>query len=511
MNLGSATRFVAAAVALALLSGCGSDYRPPEFPTTGVPAGPLGQVIDIEASLPLLRVVGSDLAGVELELRIELERVGFGEIPARVEYGRARLPMDSAEVDDLSDGRTTVTVTPDRWQTGRLGPLRIDGTTTFELVLDGTPHRKGWRPAGRAWESRGSTFGAFEGWRRHRFLVSGSDFLSSTGRVSEVSLVKEAEIRVRPRLELVSSDADLAAGGGAVFAINRFTFDNLQRLDPLSAFATSWQASMGAGSNPQDVVQLTDDKAYVTRYEPPYDDVAVFDPRRGTLLASIPLGPFAENGDGVPRPQAMAVAEGAVFVALQDIDRSFIEFAEGKLAVIDPFTDAVVGIVPLGGKNPSTIREVIQADGRRMLYVALSGIFPGLQAQELSGGVVVVDALDRVVAGLALDDDDAGGNVGALAMVSERLGYVVVSDAQFANRVIAFDPRSAATLRTLRESPDYIPQIDADGDGLLAIPDRNFYQPGLCLYRTPETDGAVESLVGCASLELPPFAVEALD
>jgi hypothetical protein len=207
----------------------------------------------------------------------------------------------------------------------------------------------------------------------------------------------------------------------------------------------------------------------------------------------------------------MRRSEGAVFVALQDIDRSFTVFAEGKLAVIDPNTDTVVGVIPLGGPKPFAIDAVRGVDGRERLYVAMAGIYPGLGEQRLTGGVVVVDPLNRVVERVALDDDAAGGNIGGLAVVRDSLGYVVVSDESFVNRVLAFDPSRGTVLRTVVETDEYVPEIATDSTGLLAIPDRRFFAPQTCLYRTPVETGQTESLIHCAALDLPPFAIEALD
>ena len=492
--------------------GCGGDFRPPALETTGVPASELGQVVDVEVRLETFRLPGSTLAGLEMEIRFEFEETGFGKLPARVFFGPARYDWTRTEVDveDLGNGRTTVFVTDDRWTTGTLGPLRIDDTL-FEIVLDGDPSPGGRHVSGTAWDSLNGPGGTFEGWQRHRFLVVGTDFFSGAGHVSEVALVKESEIVVRNRLELVSSDAVLRVGSGAAFAVNRFTFDNVQRLDPLSGFSTAWQAGVGGGANPHDVAVLSDRKAYATRYEPPFNDVAVFDPVLGRLQASIPLEGLAENPDGTPRPDRMRLAEGALFVGLQDIDRTFSRFAEGKLAVIDTATDEVVGSIPLGGTNPGAIDLLRGADDRLRLYVALAGIFPGLQEQELSGGVAVVDVTQRALERHALDDDVAGGNIGALAMVSETLGYVVVSDENFANRVLAFDPAAATVRRTVLESPDFVPEIEVDGGGVLAVPDRSFFEPGLCLYRVPDSPEGQEMLIGCGALDVPPFSIEALD
>jgi hypothetical protein len=239
--------------------------------------------------------------------------------------------------------------------------------------------------------------------------------------------------------------------------------------------------------------------------------VAVFDPARGSIRTTIPLGAYARNRDGTPRATALRLAAGSVFVALQDIDRSFSRFEEGKLVVIDPELDQVTDVIALQGKNPFQMEVVRETAAGEMLYVSLAGIFPGLQLQELSGGVVVVNATSHLVERWALDDDVAGGNVSALAMVDGGLGYVVVSDETFVNRVLAFDPVHGTVLRTVRESSELIPGLAIDSTKLLLIPDRRFLEPQACLYRTPSDPALPETRIWCVNLELPPFSVVALD
>jgi hypothetical protein len=499
------------ALLLLLASACGQNYTPEDDekqPAEGE-AAPLGEQVDLEVSLPNVVIPGSSQRGVELEMTIEIAESGHGRHEARYVLGRARAGMSPAEADDLSNGRTTVTISDSVWTTGRIGPLRIEGAV-FEMILDGVPEDGGWFVSGRARESQTTMHGTFRGWRRHRFLVAGTDFFSG-GVVSEVALVKESEVVVRRNLVTVSSDPVLRLTGRAVFAVNRLSYDNLQRLDPDRDFVTVWQAGTGVGANPQDVLWISDDKAYVTRYEPPFNDVAVVDPRYGTTTSSIVLEELADNRDGTPRADRVVAAEGAVFVGLQDIDRTFTRYEEAKLAVIDPARDEVVGEIPLGGKNPGEIEMLTGQDGRVRLYVALGGIFPGLLPQELSGGVVVVNAFARAVEYFALDDDDAGGNIAGLAVFSDRLAYAIVTDAEYRNRVVAFDPEEAEVLRMVWDTQEYVPEIEIDRRGILAVPDRTFTGPRLCLYRAPADPSAAEVAIGCAAFDLPPISIEALD
>jgi hypothetical protein len=501
-------RVCAASFVAAVACGCGSDFRPTRLETTGAPAAPLDQVLDVEVSLTHLQVPGALARGADLELRIDVDGHGPGEHPARVAFGPARVDRGHAIVEDLSTEPPRVVVSGDRWTTSRIGPLRIEGAI-FELVLDGALTDDGWSVAGRSWESQSGLEDTFRGWRRHRFLVSGSSFLSSLGRIYVVSLVKERELVVEEAAQ-VASDAIVRVTGGTAFAVNRLGFDNLQRLDPSAGFETAWQAPTGALSNPHDVL-VSGDRGFVTRYEPPYDDVLILELTRGTAVGTIPLGHLATNRHGTPRPDRMREAEDVVFVGLQDIDRTFSRYGEGRLAVFDPDTGEVVDDIPLGGKNPGAIDVLVEPDGATRLYVALSGIFPGTVAQELSGGVVVVSAFTRLVERMALDDDDAGGNIGALAMVAADLGYVVVSDATFRNRVLAFDPRTATVRRTLLDTASFIPDLEVDSRRVLAIPDRATFAERLCLHRVPVDPGLAETSIGCAPLELPPVSVEPLD
>ena len=501
---------VTALIGCLVLAGCGSDYVPPSFPTTGVMAEPLGQVMDVDVSLPELFVPVAQASGLDLIMRLEIEAAGFGQHEARYIIEDAVAAMNlMVGVEDLGTGVTTITITPDRWLTTRIGPLRI-GEALFELLLEGTPERDGRFISGNAWESQTALNGSFSGWARHRFLVATTD-LSAAGRITEVSLVREGEIRVRANLTPVSPDPFLRRSGRGIFVMNRLTFDNLQRLDPDADFATSWQNGVGVGANPHDAVLLNDGRVLVSRYEPPFNDLAILDSGGGRLLGTVPLAGLAENPDGTPRADRMALMDGYVFVGLQDIDRTFTRFAAGKLAVVDPLQDAVVGVIPLGGHNPGAMEVVATSDGTARLYVALAGIFAGLQSQKLSGGVMVIDPVNRVVEGMALDDDVAGGNIGALAMVSPELGYVVASDAAFVNRVLAFDPAAGTIRRVLLETNVFVPELEVDSGGVLAVPDTSFNRPRLCLYRVAVDPTAQETELGCAYLDLAPLSLEALD
>ena len=85
-----------------LFIGCGSSYRPPQLPATESPAGPLGEVWDIDVELPDLQLFEADLPGVSFELTLELDGSWYVKIAARAQYGNAHVPMGTFEIEDLS-------------------------------------------------------------------------------------------------------------------------------------------------------------------------------------------------------------------------------------------------------------------------------------------------------------------------------------------------------------------------------------------------------------------------
>lgn len=503
---------VGVALVVALCACSGSVTAPPDA-TTGADAAPVGRVFDMDVTLPHVVFGTGEATGVELDVTLDVETAGPGEHVARITHNGARVTGASEPVLNLGASTTTLTEAGSRWFTARIGPIRVRDVT-FEYFVSGESSAGGYFASGEANESQTALGGSFLASRRQRFLVATSDF-SIAGQIDLVEVVRDSQIRVTARVANASADPVVRVTGGGAFVVNRLGFDNVTRLDPRDGFKAAWQASIGAGANPHDVALVDDEKAYVSRYEPPFDDLAIIAAKGGAGRGTIELSSFAENRDATPRADRLAQAGGLVFAGLQDIDRTFTRYAGGKLAAIDPTSDAVVGVVALPGKNPGTIDVVREASGETLLYVALGGIFPGLLPQELSGGVAVVDPVDLAFVRLALDDDDAGGNIGALAIARPTLGYVVVSDANYLNRVVAFDPSQGLVLRDMLTTTEFLPELEVSRGGLLAIPDRSFAAPRVCLHRIPSTAAsgaaAIETLLGCVPLTRPPTSLEALD
>jgi len=160
--------------------------------------------------------------------------------------------------------------------------------------------------------------------KRRRYLVAGSDLQGPIGKVSVITVRYDTRISVEDDVEIISSDAIARVEDGRPFIVNRFTFDNVQGLNPEGTFRDALRYSTGNLSNPLDLVvpppgpSATRGTAFITRYGAGFSDVAVMDLATGDIVDRIDLTPYARNRDRYPRPDQALLHDGLIYVTLQD-------------------------------------------------------------------------------------------------------------------------------------------------------------------------------------------------
>ncbi len=485
---------------------CGSSYTPdPDRASSD--ARPLASVYDLTITVPGYRM--------DITLAIDpesLDASGFfdGGITVR-EVTDGGSPVSFRATDPLpAHGRSG----SDGWSLQPFGPVEVGsdaaGWTALFIEVEGTLAPDGRTLSGTAREVGSGGLGSFVGVKQRRYLVAGTDF-GVTGTVSLITVRYDVIVEVARDLEAISGDPVVRASGDGVFVVNRFFFDNVQVLDPADGFRTAMQFSTGNASNPHDVLAVDADRLFVTRFEPPFNDLLIASRDTGEALGFVDLSPLATNASGTPRADGLALAEGLVFVGLQNIDGSFVEYGPGRVAAIDPATAAIRAAITLEGKNPfgPPARHPVTGD----LYYACAGVFQGSLPGELSGGIEVVDPRTLATRGLLVDDDVLGGNVSAVALSSipggtgaEVAGYALVTLPSGTNVLRAFDPGTgAATPGNVYASTAFLTEAVADGDGYILIPEHDPARPRLLIL-----DAATGSMVAAPALSLPPFSVAVL-
>jgi hypothetical protein len=199
--------------------------------------------------------------------------------------------------------------------------------------------------------------------------------------------------------------------------------------------------STGFKAYPHDVVAVSPNKFYVTRYmtnsSPTADpsdldeggDLLILDLDLGKAVARIDLAPYAAGGVGInPNPDRARVLDGKIYVTLNNLSADMTTQAgPGRVVVVDPATDTVSSVIDLPDfKDCSAIVPVPGKEGA--LAVACSGFFSDGADQIKSSGVALIDtsASPPTVQALMAAAFGRPVSFADLAVVSPTLAFIIV-------------------------------------------------------------------------------------
>lgn len=287
------------------------------------------------------------------------------------------------------------------------------------------------------------------------------------------------------------------AVGNEVVAIDRYPGSVLTWIDVETATVRA-QLNVGAGfgANPHDVLQLSENKAYVTRYETNAnasegaldrgEDVLVIDPAAPSILSRIAL---RGRGDAElsPRPDRLLRVGDQVWVSAQRMNSDFTTSGEARIIGIDTQSDAVAWALDIPGvKNCGLMVE--SPDGQRVA-VACSGQYYTGDEQLSTSALVIVDRtiVPPAIVGTHAIAESIGGPIGpsiAYASPTQIVGTVVgdlersrsdalfVFDTQTSDAHViarATKPFVFGDIRCAPGCDSHCLVTDAERDGLLRI------------------------------------------
>jgi len=198
-----------------------------------------------------------------------------------------------------------------------------------------------------------------------------------------------------------------------------------------------------------------------------------------------------------------------VFVTVQRVDRqtNWGPVGESFVAVIDMATDGLVdadlasaGMQPLllSGTNPFS--DMVRDPGTGNVCVASVGEW-GLS----DGGIEMINPSTLQSEGFVFTEAAAQGDITDFVLVSADRGYAIVTDANFHNVLVSFNPQTGVATGTVYAPGDFVLQdIELAPTGALFLSDRTTTKPGIRMY-----DGVtgVELTTDPIDVGLPPFDI----
>ena len=223
--------------------------------------------------------------------------------------------------------------------------------------------------------------------------------------------------------------------------MNRLGADSIQVLDPQRGFITppNGVLSVGNGTDARDIVFVNANKAYVSRLGSP--KLLIIDPTTLQSTGELDLSQLVKptDSDGSPDPAYMLIRNRMVYVALQHIDVKQSQLptvARGEVVVIDPTTDRIVTVIT-SKRQRSALGVPVQPNATAF-SLAQWAILPVNE----DGIEAINPDTNTVDTQFAVQKRPWGGDITAFVIVSRTKGFAIVSDANFANSLITFDPSS---------------------------------------------------------------------
>ncbi len=281
--------------------------------------------------------------------------------------------------------------------------------------------------------------------------------------------------------------------------VSRLGADAVEVLDPRDGWRVANEYSVGAGTNAQDIAVVSAGRAYVLRYG--HKDLLVVHPTEGTELGTIDLTQYADP-DGLAEPAWAVVHGDKVYVALHRLD-NFEPADFSSVIVMDGPTGRVEAEVRLSGVNPFARMRYSRALDR--IVIGHAGLFG-----KMDGGVEFLDQNRNTVSGFVIGEQNLGGDLADVVVLSETKGYAVVSetlpDNSAATRVVSFNPGTGRKIADLAIADGFdhsFLELTPDGSQLW-ITERTRTAPGVRIFDTSD-DHEITS--GPIDVGLPPFMI----
>ncbi len=281
-----------------------------------------------------------------------------------------------------------------------------------------------------------------------------NDYTSASHAVIETESPYDAQINIKASNK---TDVTVSSWKGYFYRIERYGANTVTKYDIANPDTPIWQCSTEGGesnSNPYQLVQVAEDKAYLLRYgsgklwivNPSIASSADCD--SGFKIDEIDLSGF--DNDGVPEMSAAVVVGERLFVAIQRLT-GFVPSRESQVVVIDTSDDSLIdadtniaGVqaITLQGRNPGSMQYV---DSMDQIYVQNAGRYGfGSSPAEYTGSIDLIDPTLLTVETLIYDDPVNTKLISAMAVIDNDTGYFTSYAGFGDNSLYRFNPTTGA-------------------------------------------------------------------
>ncbi len=250
------------------------------------------------------------------------------------------------------------------------------------------------------------------------------------------------------------------------------------------------------GLNPQDILPLSAQDAYVSHYHS--SRLERWNLEQKQLVETIDLSPWADE-DGFPEASFMTFNGQKVALALQQLDiRSYHPSKVGTLLVIDPVTNRVDEALSHSLRFPNPFTEFKRFEGD--FYLGLAGVMDRSRPA-YDGGIERLDGVTFASKGIVVHEGELGGDILGFEILSPTQAVALVACPHTV--LVTWNPETGKKGRVLLEGEGFqFSQILLDSTrDLFYVTDRSAADPRVRVFDFEFHEHQEKSI----GLKLPPF------
>ncbi len=302
----------------------------------------------------------------------------------------------------------------------------------------------------------------------YAFIVNAApDYKSAT-----YSVMRLSDKTISKDKDVIHTDAVARTFNDLIFVINRMGADNITVLDPKKDFAIIKQFSVGAGTNPQDLVVFKD-KIFVTKQLS--NTIDIYNLSDYSKAGGIDISRYADS-DGDAEPQDLLIYKDKLYLTVLRLDKNnyYSPTDKSYLLVINPSTLQIEKEVVLGSTNPFA-GIYLDSENDRIL-VGETGSF-GVN----DGRIEFFDITSGIITQQIISESDWGGDLNRISYSKNKV-FAVVSDSSFNTLLKVYDLVSAQ-IKTVYETTGFnIAGIAIFNNSELYLCDRDKLKPGIRIF-----------------------------
>lgn len=255
------------------------------------------------------------------------------------------------------------------------------------------------------------------------------------------------------------SDISVASNSNSLYRLNRSQADSITHynIGTDGTFNLDWEYSVadsdGESGNPYTVVQATENKAFIIRYDS--TEIWVANPNANIQdefkLETIDLEAFKPSDDSAPNMTAALIHDGILYVLLERLNGFSPEENSFLVAFdVDSYEEVALGNTNKGEGLDLGVRNATGMSlNENDLYIVGRGDTGFGGTGEGEGGIVRVPLNEPSQNELLIDDGDAGnrpwGQMVGLSVIDDQNGYFIGSEGWQDDRLYHFNPSVGET------------------------------------------------------------------